>query len=109
MLRFYAQTLRRNAALLCTPPWLLRQIYGFYQLLLLGVLEGQRIPDHWLVLDQVVRFLGPLIHRCPARERVHVSNHLVQCYALLAIESESLLLRLSTLKEPSPLLCAQLA
>lgn len=106
MLRFYAQNFRRAAALLRTPPWLLRPLYGFYQLLLLGVLEGQRIPDHWLVLDQVMRFLGPLIRPCPARKRVHVSNHLVQCYALLAIESESLLLRLSNLKEPGPLLCA---
>lgn len=81
------------------------RLYGFYQLLLFGMLDGQRIPDSWLALDQVIRFLGPIIRPCALNGRVYVSNHLVQGYALLSMESESLLPRLSTFKEPSPSLC----
>ena len=81
------------------------RLYGLYHLLLFGMLEGQRIPDGWLVLDQVIRFLGPIIRPCPLSRRIYVSNHLVQGYALLSMESESLLQRLSTFKEPSPALC----
>lgn len=80
---------------------LLFSLYMTYRVLLLGcITDIDRVSDCVLIVIKPFLLAGEAFIFRVWSERLFVSNHFIQCYELLWVKSESILIRFQTFKEP---------
>ncbi|KKO53797.1 hypothetical protein XI25_12620 [Paenibacillus sp. DMB20] len=76
-------------------------IYFFIHRFILTITDCRRAPLYDLIFYDKFLLLIPRQVLMDGPNRLVISNHVIQCYAILCLESERILIRFQTYKEPS--------
>ncbi|SMF87895.1 hypothetical protein SAMN05661091_3996 [Paenibacillus uliginis N3/975] len=77
-------------------------LYFIFKFMVVLMTDGKRVPLYDLVFYDKIQIYIKRHNLIAIPQKLFISNHIVQCFAIICFETERILARFQTFKEPDP-------